>query len=199
MMKKTLVLLVTIISIVCQAQKSEKYNLGFENQSYEKFLSDGWLKWGSYELKIDSIAHSGEKSGKITSPELGGSFGSIAYKIPAYYSGEKIQLEGYMKIKNVENGFAGLLLRIDGNGSSLAFDNIIATLQDISPFKSLGGNSIIKLFSIFLNTLLIIKASSSLSVTSVASGCSKNQFKISFSSNGENFLSILFILNSSIL
>ena len=123
-MKKTLVLLVTIISIVCQAQKSEKYNLGFENQSYEKFLSDGWLKWGSYELKIDSIAHSGEKSGKITSPELGGSFGSIAYKIPAYYSGEKIQLEGYMKIKNVENGFAGLLLRIDGNGSSLAFDNM---------------------------------------------------------------------------
>ncbi|WP_417359659.1 S41 family peptidase [Galbibacter sp.] len=29
-----------------------------------------------------------------------------------------------MKIKNVENGFAGLLLRVDGNGSSLAFDNM---------------------------------------------------------------------------
>lgn len=29
-----------------------------------------------------------------------------------------------MKVKNVENGFAGLLLRIDGNGSSLAFDNM---------------------------------------------------------------------------
>ena len=114
----------TIISFNCQGQKTEKFNLGFENQKEKKSLSDGWLKWGNYELTIDKIAHSGSKSGKITSDQTGSSFGSIAYKIPANYAGKKIKLEGFMKIKDVENGFAGLLLRIDGNGSSLAFDNM---------------------------------------------------------------------------
>jgi len=123
-MKKILIALLTIISFGCQAQKTEKYNLGFENQKEKETLSDGWFKWGNYELEIAALAHSGEKSGKITSDPTGSSFGSIAFKIPANYVGKTIKLEGYMKIKNVENGYAGLLLRIDGNGSSLAFDNM---------------------------------------------------------------------------
>ncbi|TDG37344.1 peptidase S41 [Pedobacter changchengzhani] len=123
-MNRILLILFTIIPFGCQAQKTEKYNLGFENQKSEKVLSDGWFKWGNYKLTIDSLTHSGKKSGKITSDEAGSSFGSIAYKIPANYKGATIQLEGCMKIKNVEKGFAGLLLRIDGNGTSLAFDNM---------------------------------------------------------------------------
>lgn len=123
-MKKTLIALLTIISFSCQAQETEKYNLGFENQKENETLSDGWFKWGNYELTIDATAHSGKNSGKITSDQTGSSFGSIAYKIPANYVGKTIKLEGYMKIQNVENGFAGLLLRVDGNGSSLAFDNM---------------------------------------------------------------------------
>ena len=123
-MKKTLIVLLTIVSISCQAQKPEKYNLGFEKQSESASLSDGWFKWGNYELTTDSVAHSGTKSGKITSDQTGSSFGSIAYKIPANYEGKEIKLEGFMKIKDVENGFAGLLLRVDGNGTSLAFDNM---------------------------------------------------------------------------
>ncbi len=123
-MKKILIALLTIISFSCQAQKTEKYNLGFENQKEKKTLSDGWFKWGNYELTIDATAHSGKKSGKITSDQTGSSFGSIAYKIPANYVGKRIKLKGYMKIQNVENGFAGLLLRVDGNVSTLAFDNM---------------------------------------------------------------------------
>ncbi len=65
-----------------------------------------------------------KKSGKITSDQSGNSFGSIAYEIPANYKGKSIRLDGYMKVKNVENGFAGLLLRIDGKEGSLAFDNM---------------------------------------------------------------------------
>ncbi|MBU2947011.1 S41 family peptidase [Zobellia uliginosa] len=123
-MKKILIVLLTIVSISCQAQKPEKYNLGFEKQSDSASLSDGWVKWGNYELTTDSFAHSGTKSGKITSDQTGSSFGSIAYKIPANYEGKEIRLEGFMKIKDVENGFAGLLLRVDGSGTSLAFDNM---------------------------------------------------------------------------
>jgi len=122
-MKKLLTLLLTIGVLSCMAQKSEKYNLDFETQKEEASLSEGWFKWGFYDLTIDDLAHSGKKSGKITSND-NGNFGSIAYKIPANYVGDTIKLEGYMKIENVENGFAGLLLRIDGNGSSLAFDNM---------------------------------------------------------------------------
>ena len=55
------------------------------------------------------------KSGKITSTD-NGNFGIMAYKIPTNYKGKKITLEGYMKIENVVDGFAGLLLRIDENG-----------------------------------------------------------------------------------
>lgn len=123
-MKKTLIALLTIISFSCQAQETKKYNLGFENQKEKETLSDGWFKWGNYELTIDEAAHSGKKSGKITSDQTGSSFGSIAYKIPANYEGKKVKLEGFMKIKDVKNGFAGLLLRVDGNGTSLAFDNM---------------------------------------------------------------------------
>ncbi len=117
-------ILIALTTMSCQAQKREKFNLGFETQNEGKQLSEGWVKWGYYELIIDSSSYSGEKSGKITSDESGSSFGSIAYKIPANYKGKSIRLDGFMKIKNVENGFAGLLLRIDGNGSSLAFDNM---------------------------------------------------------------------------
>ncbi|MGI6342324.1 MAG: S41 family peptidase [Bacteroidales bacterium] len=123
-MKKIILALLAIVSIYCHAQEYEKYNLGFEKQSDISSLSDGWFKWGNYELTIDSVAYSGKKSGKITSDQQESSYGSIAYKIPANYAGKTIQLEGYMKTKNVEDGYAGLILRVDGNGSLLAFDNM---------------------------------------------------------------------------
>lgn len=123
-MKKILITLLIIISITCQAQKIEKFNLGFENQQDEKALSDGWFKWGNYNLTISDTSYSGRKSGKITSDLIGSTFGCITYKIPANYKGKEIKLEGFMKIKNVESGYAGLLMRIDGNGSTLEFDNM---------------------------------------------------------------------------
>lgn len=123
MKKIAIVLLASFLVVSCKAQTDQKFNLGFEQQMDSHGLSDGWFQWGDYKLSIDSLSHSGQKSGKITSTDKG-QFGSIAYKIPANYTGKTIELEGYMKIKNVENGFAGLLLRIDGSGSSLAFDNM---------------------------------------------------------------------------
>lgn len=105
-------------------QASNKFNLNFESNDLGNELSDGWFKWGNYKLSIDTIRHSGKYAGAISSDEKGSSFGSIAYKIPANYKGSNIKLEGYMKIENVENGFAGLLIRVDGNGTSLVFDNM---------------------------------------------------------------------------
>ena len=122
-MKKITLFILTSFIISCHAQTDQKFNLGFEEQSNINALSDGWFKWGNYTLTIDTLSNSGQKSGKITSTD-NGQFGSIAYKIPANYNGKTIELEGYMKIKNVEKGFAGLLLRVDGNNQPLAFDNM---------------------------------------------------------------------------
>lgn len=108
-----------------QNQNTKKFNLDFEE--YNRLLSFPykWFKWGKYHLEADTLhVHSGKFSGKISSGEKVGSFGSIAYAIPANYEGKSVQLEGYMKIKNVENGFAGLLLRIDGESEILVFDNM---------------------------------------------------------------------------
>ncbi len=141
--KKFLILFAFIIAFPSCAQRSEKFNLGFENQTNRDELADGWFKWGDYELTITASAHSGKKSGKITSDQSGSSFGSIAYKIPANYEGKTISLEGFMKIKNVQNGFAGLLLRVDGNGTPLAFDN----MQN----RQISGTQDWKKYSITLN------------------------------------------------
>ena len=106
------------------AQDVAKFNLGFEQKTSEESLPDGWFKWGGYDLDAVSESHTGKLSGKITSVESDLTFGSIAYKIPANYEGSTIKLEGFMKIKDVQGGFAGLLVRVDGNGASLEFDNM---------------------------------------------------------------------------
>ncbi|RXG18404.1 peptidase S41-like protein [Leeuwenhoekiella aestuarii] len=83
-----------------------------------------WFAWGDYTLTADTTTvHSGKFSGKIKATKAG-SFGSIGYRIPANYEGTSIQLEGYMKLKNVANGFGGLLIRIDDDQKSIAFDNM---------------------------------------------------------------------------
>ena len=112
-----------MMTVICLGQTNQKFNLDFENQIKETGLADGWIQWGNYILTNDHESYSGKKSGKITSSS-NGNFGSIAYRIPAKYKGKTITLEGYMKIKNVTGGFAGLLLRIDGNGTTLVFDNM---------------------------------------------------------------------------
>jgi len=123
-MKYLSFLLLLVICTTSYSQNQQKFNLDFETYDSTKNLSDGWFKWGNYELGIYTISNSGKFAGKITSDKNGSSFGSIAYKIPANYDGSSIRLEGFMKIENVQDGFAGLLLRVDGNGSSLVFDNM---------------------------------------------------------------------------
>ncbi|GAB1855437.1 S41 family peptidase [Flavobacteriaceae bacterium MHTCC 0001] len=117
--------IIAFISINCNSQKVKKFNLDFETYSSLYMFPKDWMEWGNYELSADTVfTYSGKFASKITSIKNGGSFGCIAYKIPANYLGDTIQLEGYMKIKNVEDGFGGLLLRIDGNGEILEFDNM---------------------------------------------------------------------------
>jgi len=118
--------LLTIISCSISAQIDKtSFNLDLEENSNPNTLADDWIQWGDFKLTTDSeTVQSGKYSGVIESLGEGGTFGSIAYRIPSNYLGKEITLEGYMKTENVEKGFAGLLLRLDGKSGGLGFDNM---------------------------------------------------------------------------
>ncbi|MFK7747336.1 MAG: S41 family peptidase [Kordia sp.] len=100
-----------------------KFNFDFEKASPRNDLPDNWFKWGTYKVTKDTKAHSGKFAGKIHAKGKNDSFGCITYQVPADFEGTTISLTGYMKTKDVK-GYAGLLLRVDGNGKSLVFDNM---------------------------------------------------------------------------
>ena len=122
-MRRTIFFILIVVIASCKVVAQPQFNLGFEKLTSPSFISDGWFKWGDYTVMVDSLCYSGMKSGKIVNTS-NGHFGSIVYKIPANYSGDIIEVGGFMRIKDVENGYAGLLVRIDGNGRTLAFDNM---------------------------------------------------------------------------
>ena len=120
-------LLIAIVS--CNGQGSQKYNLNFEQNVDSLKLPVGWGRWGNqdYQINIDSsVSISGKYSIVINSSgdTLPRAFGCIYHKLPANFLAQTITLTGYMKTENVSGGFAGLLLRVDGDGSVLAFDNM---------------------------------------------------------------------------
>ncbi len=119
-------LLISVFLILnCQAQREYKFNLNFEEHNDTNGLADGWISWGSYEIKKSSLSIEGVNSVKLTYSDSS-EFGCIAFPIPANYHGNKIKLEGYMKTKNVEDGFAGLYLHIvdENNSKNLIVDNM---------------------------------------------------------------------------
>lgn len=105
-----------------------KYNFGFEAVN-DKGFPEGWMKWGTpdFQVKLDSSqVYSGKFSTLVSpGPESGSnSFGSIAYPLNSNYEGTNVTVEAFMKIEAVSEGFAGLVLRIDGDGKTFQFDNM---------------------------------------------------------------------------
>jgi C-terminal processing protease CtpA/Prc len=102
-------------------------NLGFEKVSEAGKLPDNWTTMGSgYSLNVDAVEKkSGQNSLRIEPvPAGGGGFGAAAYSMPGNYEGKEIELRGFLKLKDVSDGFAGLFLRIDGESGPLKFDNM---------------------------------------------------------------------------
>lgn len=141
-MKTAISFVLILIATACFSQTS-KYNLDFERSVNSIDLPDNWVKWGEYNLKIDSVnVQSGNKSVLIDG-ENGEDFGSVAYKLPSNFKGKTIKLEGYIKFENVTNGYVGLLLRMDKDGQSVEFDNMAS--------QNLSGSHDWKKYSITLN------------------------------------------------
>ena len=112
------------------------FNLDFEKNSKNNDLPNDWIKWGDYDLRIDSTNAVSGKHALLIDSKKGESFGCIAYKLPANFKGKKITLEGYMKYENATDGFVGLLIRMDKDGQSVGFDNMESQkLQGTSEWK----------------------------------------------------------------
>lgn len=124
-MKNVISIIIIFFSLNCFSQTLlSEFNFDFEQTDKRSNLPVNWFQWGKYEIRKDSLSpYNGKFSSVIISNE-NGNFGSIAYSLPAIYTGEKITLEGFIKIKNVKNGFAGLMLRIDNKDSTLVFNNM---------------------------------------------------------------------------
>lgn len=104
------------------------FNFGFEQTTNGKKLPNNWFQWGKgyYLLSDTIIKHMGINAVRIEplSNKPLNSFGCVAYKIPALYIGQEIELKAYLKFKNIVDGSVGLLLRIDGESGVLQFDNM---------------------------------------------------------------------------
>ncbi len=124
-MKKTFSFaLILLVNILFSQSDVQKFNLDFEKTIKGENLPENWIKWGKYDLKIDSTQAYKSKNSVLIDAKNGEGFGSVAYALPANFKGKKITLEGYIKYENATDGFVGLLMRIDKDGRSLAFDNM---------------------------------------------------------------------------
>lgn len=126
-MKKLLLffLLFATVNAACQQPQTPygKFNLDFEEIG--NGLPAGWQHFGTekYVAGIDStVVHSGKYSAVL---EYGNDapvgFKAFGMTIPGSYEGKQITLTGFIKTKNVTDGYAGLWLRIDPN---IGFDNM---------------------------------------------------------------------------
>jgi C-terminal processing protease CtpA/Prc len=91
----------------------------------------GWQSIGSgtaHRAGADqSVAHGGNASGHVTalSPATG-EFGGFSQAIrTGDFRGKRVRFSAYVKTRSVQGTGAGLWMRIDGLGGSLAFDNMM--------------------------------------------------------------------------
>lgn len=131
-MKPIYLSILVIFSIFAAAGQSQEipadFNFGFEKVTANRTLPDNWNQGGTgYSVKVDSSEKkSGNNSILIESPPERSEnlFGVAVLVIPGNYEGTEIELSGFLKLRNVSDGFAGLWLRIDGDSGSLQFDNM---------------------------------------------------------------------------
>lgn len=115
-------------------------NLDAEQLNRQTHLPAGWWTNSSmssaaaagkaYQVVADSVTrHGGRYSLRIQStgqPRTEGEFGVASQHVPVRFQGKTVKLTGFLKTDQVAEGYAGLWLRVDGESSTLAFDNMQA-------------------------------------------------------------------------
>jgi C-terminal processing protease CtpA/Prc len=72
----------------------------------------------------DKVVHAGKWSARLErSPESTGAFSTLHRAIAMDFAGKTVELRGFLRLQQVE-GFTGLWMREDGEGDSVAFENM---------------------------------------------------------------------------
>lgn len=119
---KSILLFFSFLFILAVTAQTPTYNFDFEE--IDKAMPTGWKQFGSesYTAQVDGThASSGKRSASIVFSGDSPDFAALAFTLPNNYKGKKITLSGYLKTENVEDGFAGLWMRID---PGIAFNNM---------------------------------------------------------------------------
>ncbi|WP_164126231.1 erythromycin esterase family protein [Sphingobacterium luzhongxinii] len=121
------IILFCLCSYLGFAQRS--LNLDFELKNYATSLPKRWYAGGEgFKVYLDSVEkHSGKWSLAMEKfGDTNGKFGVYTGRIPIEaFVGKNIEYKGWIKTNNVNNGYAGLWFRIDGeNGAILGLDNM---------------------------------------------------------------------------
>ena len=93
--------------------------------SFESPTLNGWGGGPRETMSTDSVSvHGGRYAGRIDrDPESDRRFSTFTMSLPVTFSGETLELSGWLRTEDVV-GFAGLWLRQDGPSGSLQFDNM---------------------------------------------------------------------------
>lgn len=120
-------ILALVLSISMVDVSGQVPDLSFENWP-EQGTGPDWGMWGSgYLLETDTSEFVSGKKALKTSPSRGWDttdYVNPYIVFPVEFTGKTIRLEGHIKLEKVENGFAGLMLRLDGPNGQIAFDNM---------------------------------------------------------------------------
>ena len=149
LLKASPVFLLSLLLTGCLTAQTD-YSFDMEVINPSTKMPSGWsaqfteAQEKGYRVKIDSVV---KKDGRYSlSIERGtgdGQFGVTNMYIKPIFSGKRIRLTGYLKTENIANGFAGLWMRVDGPGGTLAFDNMQS--------RGITGTTDWKQYSIELN------------------------------------------------
>jgi C-terminal processing protease CtpA/Prc len=121
-----LILLISSLQMLAQRLINVKdLDLNIEHNGRNGALSADWFTfYGNYIIAKDStIKHNGRSSLSIKSPEgILIKQGITALTFASDFVGKTVELRGYLKVKDVKGGYAGLFLRADGENGGLFFD-----------------------------------------------------------------------------
>ena len=129
-MNRILIFLVSFCLYSSNIFAQRSLNLDFELRNYGASLPKNWYAGGEgFKVSLDSLEkHAGKFSLKMEMPGVrsGNSFGVFTGTLPIEtFAGKNVEYKGWIKTKDVKNGYAGLWLRVDGeNRAMLGFDNM---------------------------------------------------------------------------
>lgn len=103
---------------------SPNYNLDFELVDENEGLAQGFITWGDFPVSIvEGELEGSSKALLIESASVNREYGAMIRQIPGGFKGNLITLKGSVKTENIRDGYAGLVIRLNGRSGLIKYDD----------------------------------------------------------------------------